>query len=579
MASDFLNSKTIIMWGYNPAVTIQGTNTAWYIAQARENGARVISVDPKYTDSTAILADMWIPIRPGSDTAVMLAMANVIIKEGLQDQDFIDRCTVGYDVFKDYVLGKEDGLDKTPEWAAEIGGTTPETIINLAHEYAINKPAALLPGSAAGRSAFGEQYHRAACTLAAITGNIGIPGGHPAGLVGGPGAQVGDPAVIKTIRRAARMPSPENSVEAGVPPRKTTLGHRSTSVSSSARVNTSSFADAILKGKAGGYHADYKFLWLSNNNYLNQLAEVNKTVKAFNSLEFILVTEQFMTATARYADIILPVCTYMERNDFYQSISGSFYGLVNKCIEPIRESKSQLEICTALAKKLGIEDYNEKTDEEWTRTIIGNMSKEGSFPDYETLKEQGVNKQKPDKPIVAFQAERKDPENHPFPTPSGKIEIYSQSLADMDHPQIPPIPKYIEPWESPSDPLAEKYPLQLVTTHFRRRAHSQFDNIPWLNEHLPQMIQINSADAEARGIKRGDLVRIFNDRGQMVIPADVSERIMPGVVDVPQGAWYKPDENGIDRGGCANVLTKNVTSPCGAFTGSTSLVQVEKYRS
>jgi anaerobic dimethyl sulfoxide reductase subunit A len=179
-------------------------------------------------------------------------------------------------------------------------------------------------------------------------------------------------------------------------------------------------------------------------------------------------------------------------------------------------------------------------------------------------------------PFVAFKAQIEDPQNNPFPTPSGKIEIYSQRLADMNDPQIPPIPKYIETWESRRDPLAVKYPLQLVTTHIMRRAHSQYDNLPWLRELQIQAISINAADALARGINDGDTVRVFNDRGQMIIPARVTERIMPGVVDIPQGAWYDPDENGTDRGGCCNVLTKDEHSPGGAFCSNTSLVQVER---
>jgi anaerobic dimethyl sulfoxide reductase subunit A len=138
--------------------------------------------------------------------------------------------------------------------------------------------------------------------------------------------------------------------------------------------------------------------------------------------------------------------------------------------------------------------------------------------------------------------------------------------------------KYLESWEGPTDPLHKKYPLQLLTTHFKGRAHSQFHNVAWIREVLPQTVLINSSDARARGIKDGDLVRVFNDRGQMIIPARVSQRMMPGVVDVPQGAWYEPDEKGVDRGGCANILTKDAYSPGGACCTNTALVQVEKAR-
>jgi anaerobic dimethyl sulfoxide reductase subunit A len=576
MPEDYLNSRLIIMWAWDPATTVQGTNTAWYVARAKEAGARIISVDPRYTDSTAIFADQWIPIRPGTDTAVIIAMAYVMIIENLQDQRFLDTYTVGFDEFRKYVLGLEDRVEKTPEWAEAISGTPSATIVSLAREYATTKPAALVTGLAPGRTAYGEQYHRAATTLAAMTGNIGIAGGSAATTMVSPRLLWVEPHKFKAIQAAAQIASPPNQVEIGAPPRWNALPSRSPSVNSSARVNVSLFADAILKGKAGGYPADYKFLWLSNNNYLNQLADVNRAVKAFKKLEFILVTEQFMTASAKHADIVLPVCSLMERNDFLAA--DDFFAFLNKAIEPLGESKSQLEICKSLASKLGITDYNDKTDEEQVRSIVEKLSDDADCPDYDTLKKQGIHRFRPNTPFVAYEKEIKDPEHNPFPTPSGKIEIYSQWVAEMNHPLMPPIPKYIETWESLNDPLAKKYPMQLITTHFRRRAHSQFDNLPWLKEQQPQMVTINSLDAEARGIQQGDLVRVFNDRGEVLIRARVTERIMPGVVDIPQGAWYDPDEKGIDRGGCANVLTKNVTSPAGAFCSNTALVQTEKVK-
>ncbi len=561
---DLLNSRLIIMWGWNPAATVLDTNSTWYLAQAREAGIKIISIDPKYTESTATFADHWIPIRPGTDAAMLIAMANVIIAESLQDQSFVDTYTVGFEAFKDYVVGKEDGIPKTPAWAEAITGVPAATIADLAREYATTKPAALLAGIAPGRTAYGEQYHRAAIVLAAMTGNVGVPGGSA-------GAKVWGPAGLGRMGSGPKIPP--NGVDADAPPPRDKFPTRNTYIYGQGKINVFKLTDAFIKGKAGGYPADYKMLWVNNANIVNQWPNTNRTAEALNKLEFIVVEEQFMTATARYADIVLPMTTFMERSDMTIGAAVPvFYGFRNRIIEPLYETKPPLQVATELAARLGLADYNDKTEEEWLAKML-----EGSdIPDTEAFKKQGVLKIKLPEPQVAFSREISDPANNPFLTPSGRIEIYSQRLVEMNNPNLPPIPRYIETWEGPADPMASEYPLQLISTHSKRRAHSQFDNIPWLREVEPQAIMINTADAQARGIGDGDLVKVFNHRGAMTIRARVTERIMPGVVDVPQGAWYAPDENGTDRGGCANVLTRDEPSPGGALPSNTALVQVEK---
>ncbi len=231
-----------------------------------------------------------------------------------------------------------------------------------------------------------------------------------------------------------------------------------------------------------------------------------------------------------------------------------------------------MEVADELAAKLGLTEYNDKSEEEWLDVIV----QKSDIPDHAAFKKQGFHKVDLTEPVVPFKAQIEDPAGNPFYTSSGKIEIYSQMLADMNHPEIPPIPKYIAPWEGHDDPLRSEYPLQLITTHSRRRAHTQFDNVSWLRELDPHSIRMNGIDAEARGIKDGDMVKVFNARGTIVIPAKIVETIMPGVVDLPQGAWFDPDEKGMDRGGCANVLSDNRPSPGGALPSNTGLVQVEK---
>ncbi|MFC1909499.1 molybdopterin-dependent oxidoreductase [Chloroflexota bacterium] len=548
---DLLNSRLIILWGWNPANTVCGTNTSWYLAQARKAGAKVVAIDPRFTDTAAILADKWIPIIPGTDAAMLIAMAYVIIQENLQDQAFLDRYTVGFECFKDYVLGAEDGEVKTPSWAENITGVPAAAIEKLAREYATIKPAALMAGIAPGRSAYGEQYHRTASTLAAMTGNVGVHGGDAASRAWESGMWYNFRMKHAYLRSGDDV-NPVAEVKMGI--------------------NRVYLADWILGGKEKGYPADIKLAFVSNHNYLNQLPNINRTVQALKKLEFIVVIEQVMTATAKYADILLPSATFLERNDIDIGVGTPFYGFVNKAIEPLGECKPHLNIARELAAHLGITNFGYETEDDLLRKEVV----ESEIPDYEEFKKKGIYKFKITEPYVAFKKQIEDPANNPFSTPSGKIEIYSQMLADLNNPKCPPVPKYIETWESTNDPLAKKYPLQLITTHFKRRAHSQYETLPWLRELEPQAMLINTIDAMARDIGNGDMVKVFNDRGTLTISAKVTERIMPGVVDIPQGAWYDPDENGIDRGGSANILTRNECSPCRAIPYNTCLVQVQK---
>lgn len=573
---DQINSRLIILWGVNPVTTIHGTNTMWYYEKARENGTKIISIDPQYTSAAALLADQWIPIIPATDTAMVMGMAHTIITEELQDQDFLDRYTIGFDVFKDYVLGKEDNVPKTPEWAEERTGVAADVIRQVARDYATIKPGALISGISPGRTAFGEQFHRGTATLAAMTGNVGIKGGDPAGR------SLGDQAPFHAYR-FKMGPSMmggsygdvgDNPVDKEAPTREIYLpGYTPKDQRSYARVHLNKLSDAILHGKAGGYHADYKALVVLNINYVNQFPSTIKWHKALQKLEFMVVCEQFMTATARYADILLPTAEIFEKDDLIAGGASPFYGFIKKVVEPFGERKSQIDICNLLAERLGLKNFNDKTDEEWVKQIAMGG---GEVPDWEKFKEEGIYRIPLKEPYVAFKEQIEDPENNPFPTPSGKIEIYSKLLADMNDPFLPPIPKYFEPWEGKNDPLIKKYPLQMITPRFRRRTHTQFDTLPWLREVQDNNMIINTKDADARGIENGQMVKVFNDRGEIRIRATVTERILPGVIGVPQGAWFKPDENMIDRGGCPNTLNSERYSPCGSFTWNSALAEVAK---
>jgi anaerobic dimethyl sulfoxide reductase subunit A len=240
-------------------------------------------------------------------------------------------------------------------------------------------------------------------------------------------------------------------------------------------------------------------------------------------------------------------------------------------VAPAGESRSHYEIAAALAQRLGVDGFAAKTEEEWLRDVV---STSGVITDYDAFKKQGLHRVPRDGPYVSFEDQIRDPLGHPFPTPTGKIEIFSGRIAEMADPLLPPIPKY---FAAPGDDVkqaGEEYPLRLVTTHYKLRAHSQYHNLPWLRETEIQAVTMHPLDAAARGINNGDLARVYNAQGTMLIPVRVSERIMPGVVDIPQGAWYQPDADGVDHGGCANVLTLDQTSPCGSFVTNGIPVQI-----
>lgn len=541
---NLLHSQLIILWGWNPLETRFGPDTMHYLDQAKKKGTPIICVDPRLNPTGRRLEARWIPIRPATDTALLLAMAYVLINEDLYDRRYIETYTYGFDVFKDYVMGREDGLPKTPGWAEPLTGVPSATIVQLARDYGRLKPAALCTGWAAGRTAYGEQFHRAASVLAAMTGNIGIMGGH---VAGGTDSQA--------MGHLPGLPIPKSPTPV---------------------VHITDLYDLLLQGKAGGFPADIKVLYILGSNVLNQWLNINKGIKALKRPELIVVHERFMTPTARFADLVLPVAHFLERQDIGQPWGGGPYNIVmEKAVEPGPQVKSDLAIFTELANRLGISEYNQKTEEQWLQEFVASTP---GLSDYSKLKGEKVHHYALPRPWVAFQPEIDDPANHPFPTPSGKIEIYSQKMARMENPLIPPVPKYIEPWEGPGDPLAKDTPFQLISPHSKGRVNSSLDNIPRLKALADDDLWLNPADAARLEIQPGEEVRLSNARGEMIRKVKVTDRIMPGVVSLEAGAWYNPDGQGVDQGGSVNILTIDKKSPAGAFPCNSCLVRVSRNR-
>jgi anaerobic dimethyl sulfoxide reductase subunit A len=579
---DWLNARFILMWGWNPAEMRDGTNSDYFVKLARQNGARVVCIDPRMSMSAVGLADEWIPIRPGTDAAMMSAMAYVMISEGLYDAEFVRTHCVGFDEsqmppgaqgeesYRDYILGLRDGTPKTPEWAQPITTVPAETIRRIAREYAITKPAVLYQGYGMQRRAFGEQVVRAGCVLAAISGNVGLPGGWASGL----GLQAPDGGATWNL-----FPTEENPLGISIP--------------------VFLWSEAVLRGTEMGsaegvkgaeqLENNIKLIYaVASNALINQHADINRSAQILqdeNLVEFIAVQDNFITPTGRFADLILPACTQFET---WGVEDGWKYGdeviLMPKLVEPPGECKSDYQICSEIADRLGFGgEYTQGRDErEWVAWVIERY-RELRFPHIPELDDFeaqniGVYANQVTEPAVALADFRANPESHPLNTPSGKIEIFSKELYDLGQPEeVPPVPKYIQEWESPFGPKAAKYPLQAIGHHYMARVHSTHANNDWLGEAFPQRAFINPLDAQARGIADGDRVRIYNERGAIVLPCRITSRILPGLVDIPQGAWWQPDDNGTDRGGSTNTLTSHRWTPYAFGTAQhTIMVQMEK---
>ncbi|WP_066585737.1 DMSO/selenate family reductase complex A subunit [Cellulomonas timonensis] len=585
---DAVNSQLVVLWGNNPLETRMG-GEAFVIQKAKQmSSTKFIVVDPRYSDTASTVGDEWVALHPGTDAALVAGMAHVMITEDLVDQEFLDTYCVGYDEehmpegipagnsYKSYILGTgPDGVVKTPAWASQITGVTSAQIISVARQIAGAKPCAISQGWGAQRQMNGENSARAVFMLALLTGNVGIPGGG-----------TGDRETTYNFKVA------------GFPELKNPVG---TSISICMWTDAVERGPEMTKLRDGVRGKDkldtgIKFLFnYAGNTIVNQHMDANRTSKLLQDeslLEFILVIDNQMTASAKFADILLPDVSNVEQRDLTAGGSTGDLGYViyaDKAIEPLFDSKPIYEILTELAKRLGVEEeFTEgKTQDEWIDELIEATRKDTpAIPPNEEFRAAGVYRQNnPAGHVIPLKAFRDDPVANPLKTPSGKIEIFSKQIWDIAHTwelpegqRITALPEHIVGAEGVEEARTnEKYPLQCIGHHYKSRTHSTYGNVPWLQEAHPQMVWINPADARERGIENDDVVQVFNDRGRIELVARVTPRIMPGVLSVPQGAWYRPDKDGLDRGGSINTLTSWNTTPLAkATTAHTNLVQVEK---
>ncbi|HKN02520.1 MAG TPA: DMSO/selenate family reductase complex A subunit [Buttiauxella sp.] len=570
------DTPLVILWGHNPTETIFG-HTNHYFQQMKQNGTRFIVVDPRYSDTASSLADQWVPLRPSTDNALMDAMMFVIVSENLHDKDFIEKYTLGFDESSmpegvpaneslvAYLMGTKDGVKKTPEWAEVITHVPAQTIRQLARDYATTKPAALIQGWGPQRHNCGERTARGSTLLATITGNVGKKGGWAGGYGG-----------IGNRKFTTGPEMPDNPIK-----EKISVMNWVQAADDASKVTP----EEGLK-EAQQLKSNIRMLFSLAGNYLaNQNPDIHQAIKVLedeSKIEFIVASDLYLTPSAKYADLLLPETSFMERWNIGETWgTGNYLILSEKLIEPEFERRSDYDWLREVAAKLGIEkEFSLGRDEkQWIAQIWENTRK--AMPDEQlpTFDELQVTRRHlfKGKPHIAFADNISDPQNNPFPTPSGKIEIFSQRLYQMDHPEIPALSHYVPAHEGPEDKLAEKYPLQLITWKGKNRANStQYAN-PWLQEVQTQKLWVNPLDAQKRGIAQGDSVRIHNDRGVSQVTAEVTQRIMPGVVAMQAGAWWQPDANGVDHGGCANVLSSaRITALAKGNSHQTMLVEVAK---
>lgn len=576
---DWVNSKLIILWGHNPVETRFGT-AWWHLKQAKEAGVKIIVVDPRCSDTAKAFADQWIGLKPATDSALMDGMAYTIYTENLHDKVFMDKYCIGFDSvhmpkgyereesYLSYLLGEKDGVAKTPEWAAKITGVGEETIIKFAREYATSKPAALIQGYGPQRHANGEQNVRSGTMLACMTGNVGISGGWASGM-----------GSVERHKKPS-FPVKENPYKAKIPCFLWTdaviRGSEMTSV------------DDGVKG-AKRLDGNIKMIFnLASNTLLNQHSDINRTIEILqdtSKCEFIVCSDLFMTPSAKFADILLPGTSMFEGENITMPWAYGDYLLYNqKVIEPLHECRFEYDWLCEVAEGLNLkeqftEGHNNTRD--WLKTLYEDLrKKENELPEFEVFASNGGYKYKNNTTVIAFKKQIEDLEHNPFPTPSGKIEIFSESLFKMNKPEeIPAIPKYVASFEGVDDILTKKYPLQLIGWHTKRRTHSTHDSNATLEKIEKQRVWINYKDAESRNIKDNDLVEIWNDRGVIHIPAFVTDRIVEGVIAVSQGAWYTPNSEGIDQRGSINVLTTSKPTPLAKGNPQHSnLVQIKLVR-
>ena len=560
-----LNNAQVTFTGQGPHAT-----RGW-MTRCRERGVSFLNVSPLRDDIGAEFRPRWLHPVPGTDVALMAGLIHTLVAEGLHDQDFLSRFCAGWDRLEAYICGRSDGVPKSASWAAKITGLSVDHIVSLAREMA-GKRTFINTTYAVQRQDHGEQTYWMAAALACVLGQVGLPGGgfaFPFGSAGAPGSGQGP----------KRIP--------GLPVPKRPDGCTVISVSRVVELLEAGEGDHFeFNGETHPY-PDTRLVYWCGGNVFHHHQDLNRLRRAWQRPETIVVHEPYWTPVAKFADIVLPATTALERSDL--GAGETLLLAMRPVLEPYAEARDDYAIFWCLAERLGFgEQFSEgRSADQWVEHLYEKFrTANNAAPPYEEFREQGTITH--DMPAMGttdqvFLADfRADPQGNPLPTPSGRIELYSETIARYGYDDCPAHPAWMEPYERLGTPAADRHPLHLISNQPVGRLHSQLDHGEYSQAHKVggrEPCRLNPADATVRGIEAGNIVRVFNDRGACLAAALVSDAVMPGVVQLSTGAWYDPDEEGTCKHGNPNVLTrdKGTSRLAQGPTAHTCLVQVERF--
>jgi biotin/methionine sulfoxide reductase len=547
------------------------------LIDAGNNGIEFINISPLKSDLIDEVKGEWLAARPNTDTALMLGIAHTLHVEGLSNKNFLENYTEGFDIFLSYLLGTDDGVEKNAEWAANICDIPAIQIKDLARRMVSNRTMISVSWSLT-RQDHGEQPFWMAIMLASMIGQIGLPGG---GFGFGYSATNHIGGNFKILPGAA-FPQAKNEIENFIP--------------------VARISDLLLKAgerfdfDGNSYvYPDTKIVYWAGGNPFHHHQDLNRLIKAWEKPDTIISNDWCWNTLAKRSDIVLPCTTPLERNDIMMTPRDPYVVSMSKLVDPYGQAKNDFEIFRGIAKKMDVEaKFTEgRSEEDWQKWIYNQTYERATavnidVPSYEKFREERWFKIKdPTEPTLMLKDFRNDPIKNPLSTPSGKIEIYSKTVADFGYDDCPGHPVWIEPCEW----LGMKnktYPLHLISNQPKNKLHSQMDHGKYsksfkIKDREP--LEISPKDAKERNLKNGDIVKLFNARGACLAGVIIDDKVRPGVVQISTGAWYDPEDpkkpNSLCKHGNPNVLTPDKgTSKLGQGPIAHScLIEIEKYTS